>query len=651
MVKLILKSGYIKSGGAATGYLKYIATRERVEVLHGNGHPTPAQQKLIAELLHDFPDSKNSYEYADYEEAPTFGTASKFISAALDANAHIAMEREGYMKYIATRPRVERRGEHGLFSSEMNVSLDTAVSQLNSHPGNVWTLIFSLRREDAARLGYDNAQAWRNLLLSHIQEIASAMKIKPDQLRWYAAFHDEGHHPHVHMMVWSDDPKQGYLTKDGIKTIRSKFTNSIFRDEMYHLYAQKDISYRELTEQSHTALMDLTASLNRVTVDSPALEQKMVELSAMLKRTSGKKVYGYLKRPAKDKIDSIVDDLASIPEVAQCYAKWNKLRDQLESYYKDKPREHLPLSQQKEFKAIKNMVIQEALKLEMDTIAFEDEGMVDEPEETLEGEEATESSRAQAIYQQAAEYREAKAILMDESAPDEGKLLAMRTLERLWEHGFTVAAHQLGKVWRDGLLGGSKEEAKAEIWFRRSAEAGNEYSQYALGKLLQGQGRGGEAIEWYEKADNQYAHYRLGKLYLTGKDIPKDVERAIRELTASAESGNQYAQYALGKLYLMGREVEKDGELAQRWLTTSAEQGNEYAQFFLDRFDYFLSRKEPNVAASVIRLLHHMGRIFEDSNKLPRHPPDIRMDSKRRRQLTELKRARGLRIDDHEQKM
>ena len=542
MVKLILKSGYIKSGDAAIGYLHYIATRERVEVLHGNGRSTPAQQKLIAELLHDFPDSKSSYEYADYEEAPTFGAASKFITAALDANAHIAMEREGYMKYIATRPRVERRREHGLFSSEMNVSLDTAVSQLNSHPGNVWTLIFSLRREDAARLGYDNAETWRNLLLSHIQEIATAIKIKPDQLRWYAAFHDEGHHPHVHMMVWSDDPEQGYLTKDGIKTIRSKLTNLIFRDEMYHLYEQKDISYKELTEQSHTALKDLTASLSRVTVDSPALEQKMVELSAMLKRTSGKKVYGYLKRPVKDKIDSIVDDLASIPKVAQCYAKWNELRDQLESYYKDKPREHLPLSQQKEFKAIKNIVIQEALKLEMDTIAFEDEGMVDEPEEMLNAEEYAESPGAQAVYQQAAEYREAKAMLVDESVPAEGKLLAMRTLERLWEHGFTVAAHQLGKAWRDGLLDGSKDEFKAEVWFRRSAEAGNDYSQYALGKLLQGQGKISEAIEWYEKAGNRYAHYRLGKLYLTDKDVPRDVERAVRHLTISAESGNHHGR-------------------------------------------------------------------------------------------------------------
>lgn len=214
----------------------------------------------------------------------------------------------------------------------------------------------------------------------------------------------------------------------------------------------------------------------------------------------------------------------------------------------------------------------------MDTIVFEDEGMVDEPEEMLNEEESAEGSGAQTIYQQAAEYREAKAMMMDESAPTEGKLLAMRTLERLWEHGFTVAAHQLGKAWRDGLLDGSRDEFKAEMWFRRSAEAGNDYSQYALGKLLQGQGKISEAIEWYEKAGNQYAHYRLGKLYLTGKGVPRDVERAIRDLTISAESGNQYAQYALGKLYLMGKGIKKDGELALRWLTAAARQGNEYGK-------------------------------------------------------------------------
>ncbi len=659
MVRLIVKSGYIKSGGSAVGYLKYIATRERVEILKGNGQPTPAQRNLIEELLRDFPDSKGSYEYRDYQKAHTFGSASQFISATLDANAHIALERDGYMKYIATRPRVERHGEHGLFSSDRNVSLDAALKEMKSHTGNVWTMILSLRREDAARLDYDSAEAWQGLILSHINEIARAMKISQGGLHWYAAFHNEGHHPHVHMMLWPDDPKQGFLTKAGIKAIRSALTNDIFKEDLYNLYEQKDISYKELTQESRSTLARLTSALSRVTVDSPVLEQQMVELSTMLKNTSGKKVYGYLKRPVKDKIDSIVDELAAIPEVARCYEEWNSLRDQLESYYKDKPRERLPLSQQKEFKAIKNLVIQEALRLEMGSITFEDEGMDDEPEEQqTDGEPETEEKTTgrtghQTLYQQAAEYQDAKAMLLDEAAPLEGKRLALQTLERLWEQGFSVAAHQLGRVWRDGLLDGARDTGKAELWFRRSAESGNDYSQYALGKLLQGQSRISEAVEWYEKASaqgNQYADYRLGKLYLTGNGLEKDVERAVRHLTVSASRGNQYAQYALGKLYLMGKVIPRDSELARKWLTASAQQGNEYAQFFLDRFDFFLHRRNPTIAAAVIRLLHHMSGIFEDKRP-PLTMTHLRVDRKRRRQLMELKAARGLRVDDHEQKM
>lgn len=206
MVKLIQKSGYIKSGGAG-GYMKYIGTRERVEKLEGSGPVTENQQMLLEDLLRDFPDTKDLAEYEDYRAAPTSGTVSVLISAALDANAHEATGREGYMQYIAPRPRVERHGEHGLFSSRP-VSLDVSLKEVEEHSGNVWTFIWSLRREDAARLGYDHAESWQKLIKAHQVEIAEAMKIPPDQLHWCAAFHDEGGHPHVHAMVWSADPKR-----------------------------------------------------------------------------------------------------------------------------------------------------------------------------------------------------------------------------------------------------------------------------------------------------------------------------------------------------------------------------------------------------------------------------------------------------------
>ena len=643
MAKLIQKSGYIKSGGTAAGYMKYIATRENVERLQGNGSATANQKKLIAELLRDFPDAKELFEYEDYLAVPTFGNASAFITMALDANAHSIQDTDGYMKYIATRPRVERQGEHGLFSDSDSVSLPAAIEELNGHDGRVWTFIYSLRREDAARLSYDSAAQWRRLILSQKQKIAKTMQIPTSGFHWYAAFHDEGHHPHIHMMVWSDDPKQGYLNPNGIAAMRSALTNEIFKDELYALYKEKDVSYKEVTEKAQQVMRELITQMESNLCDSPAIEQMMTELSQELETVTGKKVYGYLKKPLKEKVDAIVDELAKLQPVADCYFVWNELRDKLGSYYKTKPREHLPLSQQKEFKSIKNMVIREAENIRLGIHTFEDEAMQDEPEENLS---RGRTAGVKQVYKQASEYRIAKAILTDNTLTREEKQSAVDTLERLWQEGFTTAAHQLGKVWRDGLCD-PPDEKQAEKWFCLAADAGLDYSQYALGKLLQGQKRIGEAVSWYEKAAaqrNQYAQYRLGRLYLADEDVPKDVEQAVEYLTASAGRGNQYAQYVLGKLYLMGRDIPRDEEAAQKWLTASAAQGNLYAQFFLERIGQF---RDPSVLLAATRLLHHLANTFRENAQPPTNPAGLRIDSKRRRKLMQKRLAMGHKPDDH----
>lgn len=645
MAKLIQKSGYIKSGGTAAGYMKYIATRENVEKLNGNGPATENQKKLIAELLRDFPDAKELFEYEDYTATPTFGNASAFITMALDANAHSMQATDGYMKYIATRPRVERQGEHGLFSDRDSVSLPVAIEELNGHDGRVWTFIYSLRREDAARLGYDNASKWRQLILSQKKALADAMRIPAEHLRWYAAFHDEGHHPHVHMMVWSDDPKQEYLSRSGIVSMRSAVANEIFRDELYALYKEKDLSYKEVTEKAQQIMRELITQMESNLCDSPIIAQMMTELSRELEVATGKKVYSYMKNPLKEKVDAIVDELAKVQPVADCYSVWNELRDKLESYYKAKPREHLPLSQQKEFRAIKNMVIREAENIRLGVHTFEDEDMQDELEEDVPDGRASNTKR---IYELAADYRKAKVVLTNNTLTLEEKRGAVDTLERLWHDDFTTAAHQLGKVWRDGLCD-PPDEKQAEKWFRCAAEAGLGYSQYALGKLLQGQKQISEAVSWYEKAaaqGNQYAHYRMGKLYLSGDGVPKDVEQAVEHLTASAKLGNQYAQYALGKLYLMGRDVPRDEEAARKWLTASAEQGYPYAQFFLERIGQF---RDPSVLLAATRLLHHLANTFRDNAQPPSNPAGLRIDSKRRRKLMQKRLAMGHKPDDHEE--
>ena len=584
MKGLIQKSGYIKPGSGGGHYAEYIATRDGVELM----------------------------------EPTTSG---------------------GYLEYIAERPR-----SHGLFSADGAADLEQTMEEINAHAGPVWTFIYSLKREDAARLGYENDESWRRLLLAHQTELAAAMKIPPSSFRWCAAFHDEKHHPHIHLMAWSSDPKQGYLTEKGIEQMRSQLSNDIFQDELLSLYQEKDLSYQQVRDAAMEAMGRLIREMKSGLCDSPIISGQMETLAEMLSEVKGKKVYGYLKKPVKAQVDAIVDELSKLPEVAECYEQWNRMRDELERYYKDTPREHKPLSQQQEFKAIKNIVIREAEELRLSTFTFEDESMKDEVDEDQEEVYYAWSSR----WEMAEAYQNAKEILSVYENTEEEKAEQVRLLEQLWDAGFTVAAHLLGKCWRDGM-GVLPDDEQAELWFRRAAEAGHDFSQYALGKLLQSQKRMEEAVSWYKKAaaqGNLWATYRLGKLYLEGKDVPKDTAKAVEYLTNAAQEGNQYAQYTLGKLYLTGKDVARDREQAYRWFWESASQGNEYAQFFLDHFN---DNRSPNVLLSATKLLHNMGRIFQDNSIPPCPPGSHRADRKLLQKIRQKKIAMGHKPDDHEE--
>ena len=588
MPGLIQKSGYIKPGSGGGHYAQYIATREGVELL----------------------------------EAPL--------------SSH---QGDGYLEYMAERPR-----SHGLFSVDSPADLENTMERINGHAGPVWTFVYSLKREDAHRLGYENSESWRKLLLAHQTELAQAMKISPTNFRWCAAFHDEKHHPHIHMMVWSADPKQGYLTQKGIENMRSQLSNEIFRDELLSLYQQKDQTYKEVRDATMDAMAELIREMERGLCHSPVIAEQMEVLAGMLADIKGKKVYGYLKKPVKARVDAIVDELAKVPEVAECYEQWNRLRDELERYYKDTPREHLPLSQQKEFKAIKNMVIREAEHLRLNVFTFEDARMNDEMDEDQEAVYYAWNSH----WQMAEAYQSAKEVLEEYDNPEAEKAEQVQVLEQLWLRGFSLAAYQLGKCWRDGM-GVLPDNEQAELWFRRAAGAGYDFAQYALGKLLQSQRRVGEAVFWYERAaaqGNSCAAYRLGKVYLQGKDVPKDVPKAVAYLAESAEQGNQYAQYVLGKLYLTGQDVRQDREAAWAYFCESAEQGNEYAQFFVDHFN---DRHSPNVLLSVTKLLHHLGQIFRENSVPPAAPVGQHIDRKRWRKLQVKRVAMGHKPDDHEE--
>ena len=639
MAKLILKSPYIKSTGGASGYLKYIATRERVEIIPDDRPPTRKQEQLINKLTKDFPGSKTLYEYEDYIAKPTKASASAFITLALESNWDALQDSDQYMKYIATRPRAERLGEHGLFGDDDSVSLDAAMNELENYTGNVWTHIISLKREDAARLGFDNAAAWRDLLRAHRNDIAAAMKIPPNDFRWYAAFHDEGDHPHVHMMAWSAKAGQAYLSKDGIRQIKSTLTNHIFQQEMLHLYEQKSMSRDELVHEARKAMQELVRTMKERICNHPDAEQLMLELAMQLETVKGKKSYGYLPKPQKKLVNKIVDEMERLPSVKKCYDQWMHLQGKVDAYYHDKEQKRVPLSRQKEFRSIKNAVIKEAENIRQCKLFFEDKGV----EQKSEPEEFRDCSY---------DYWTLRDEIRDESLTLEERSDAVSELEKLAGNGDKHAQYLMGKLWRDGPIL-TPNSTNARYWFQQAAEQGHTYAQYALGKLLlsddvevRDPAKGLRWLETAAQSGNDYAAYRLGKEYYRGKNVERSFTVAAKWFDRAAQDGNQYAQYMLGKLYLMGQGVEYDKSMGAYWLSQSAAQGNAYADSLLRQQN---SGRPPNVFLGVTRLLHHMGRIFQEHSLPQSNPGGVQIDRKRLEELMEKREAHGLKGNVYEE--
>ena len=642
MAKLIVKSPYIKCGGgqSAGGYLKYIATRERVEIIPDDRPPTNKQTQLIAKLVEDFPDAQELMEYEDYLSHPTKATASALITLTLESNWDRVQGMEGYAKYIALRPRAERLGEHGLFSDDATVDLAAVADELDHYTGNVWTHIISLHREDAERLGYNHADAWRTLLRTHRNDIAAAMKIPPEDFRWYAAFHDEGNHPHVHMMAWSVKPNQAYLSKDGIRQIKSTLTNQIFRQELLHVYEQKSKSRDELVSEARKAMLELAKAMREMTCIHPEAEQMIWDLSRKLGQVGGKKTYGYLPKPMKKLVDEIVDQMARLPTVDACYQTWWELQCQVEDYYSEgKKRLRPPLSQQKEFRQIKNAVIKETEHIRMNRFSFEDEEMQDDGEQI-------------STYDMNYECQDLQSVANDDCFPLKERDEAVEQLEQLAEDGDAYAQYIIGTAYRDGGLL-IPDMVKAKKLLERAAEQDLDAAQYALGKLYLSDDADvhdpAKGIYWLKRSadnGNDYAAYRLGKEYLSGKNVSKDTSTAAEYLRQAADNGSAYAQYLLGKLTLMGEGVPKDMDAAYEWFAAARDNGHAYAEFFMKRMERG-EQEPPSVLLSATRLLYHMGNIFRD-NAPALAANGIQIDRKRLAQLRQKRVALGHKPDDHE---
>ena len=696
MAKIILKSRYLRAGSRqhSEHLIQYIAKREGVQKIDDtwkHQSATKEQQKLIEELVRDFPETKDSFEYRDYISKPSKGTASEFISRAIDDNVDLIGKRENYVSYIAKRPRAERHGAHGLFTdADVPINLSKVAEEVANHEGNVWTHIISLRREDAARLGYDNAYAWRNLLRSQAETIAENMKIPLTDLRWYAAYHDESYHPHVHMVVYSAG-KEPYLTKLGIRNIKAAFARQIFRHDLLQVYVKQTNHRNELTQKSRDILSDIIARINSGSYDNPVVTDLLLKLSEQMKHHKGKKVYGYLSQAGRNLVNAVVDELAKEKDISALYDLWYEQRDKITGTYQDTPEQCISLSQNKEFKAIKNAVIQESLNILYDRITFEE--AVSEPEEFAPDEQEPEETKTESsapkkwwsdpdhpLFQ----YRKAKAYL-DKDSPLYDPAEAVRWLLLSAAQGYEYAQYRLGKMY---LLGNEIEQdfPKAESWLEKASDQGNSYAKYSLAKmhlaglaaesdehkamrLLQESANDGNGWAQYllgkfcfrgehtekdvfeaerflnasAEQKNSQAQYLLAKLYLCEDGIPKDAGKALYWLWESVKQKNQYAQYQLGKMLLFGKDAEQDIQNGITLLSASAEQGNVYAARLLQ--SYYSGRlRNPSVGMASVRLLSQLARIFE--SRLRRNEDGQRavIEKKLRQKIEEKKQAHGMKM-------
>ena len=637
MAKLITKFKYLKPAARQSvgGYAKYIATREGVEKVDDTFKTDPStekQKKLIERILRDFPDSNSMLEYEDYLKEPTLGNASEFITRALEDNANEALNAKTYADYIATRPRAERFGSHGLFTDDgIRVKLEDVSKELNEYEGNVWTVIISLRREDAERLGFNSGERWRDMLRTQTETIAKNFKIPVEDLKWYAAFHNESHHPHVHLMVYSSEQAKPYLTQKGIMNLRSAFAKDVFADDLLSIYEKQTEHRNVLRAQSRDVIAEIVSRINSGAYDNPALEYKLLDLADRLSKTSGKKQYGYLKADVKAIVNGIVSDLASDERISSLYDLWYEQREEVIRTYTEELPERILLVDNPEFKSIKNMVIQEALNISADrVIADEQDEQAEVNAETSEPEtdeveeqeyapapRSVQRSRMWQLYRSAkelldresnaydpntavdllieaaglgcgvAKYRLGKMFLRGEDVPKNIDY-ALRWLEESVSEGNQYAEYLLGKTFLRGE-DVDQDLPRAELLLRRSSDQGNRYASYTLGKtLLDGElllQNIPEAIRLLtDSADKGFAagQYQMGKLLYRGEVVPQDVSRAIEYLERSAEQKNPYAAYLAGKLRLTEAEL-KDVLRAIRDFEIAAENGNDYAEYQLGK--------------------------------------------------------------------
>ena len=609
MSQLIVTSRYLKSGNQKNktkrrNYTKYIATRETVEIrsqkfVDRNANATKNQEQLINDLINDFPESKRYLEYEDYEREPTIENAGELISTIVERNADVVGNRQNFVGYMAMRPGVEKRGSHGLFNEKNEpIILNQAANEIAEHKGNVWSHVVSLRREDAVRLGYDNSDAWRELVKRHISDIAKAQNIPLCNLKWYAAYHDTTHHPHIHLLVYSTNPKQGFLTKAGIDKIRSAFANDIFHDDLQSIYQEQTVSRDELKAVSKNEFESIVNRIASNDHTDPQLGELIRKLYIQLQNVKGKKVYGYLPKEIKETVNKIFSELAKDENIRQLYDKWCSLERLKCKTYTQKEKELPALTDNKVFQPVRNMIIRTVLDMNnrvVDAVVQDTEltvSDIDDPDvvisqlvdetEPFENTVTTDFVAESNYYLKwSNNYKEACKLIYDKKSKLEDFQKAEQLLLTESKSGNVLAIHDLGKLHSTDKLGAKDEEKslryysealKGFLEVEPSSKKLKPYVQYRIGKMFC-YGLGTEqdyekAFEWFErsaKQKNKFAQFSLANLYYYGSGVEKDLSQAFLWYQRSSSQGQPYAAYSIAQMYRYGEYVTKDNDTAQRY--------------------------------------------------------------------------------------
>ena len=652
--KLILNSRYFrvaKSGNHKltkehVAYLVgYVGTRESVSLNSDNVtaqiEKATEKQKHTIEVLKEKcrGDYKDTHEYADYLKTQSKAAASQLISRLSELTL---LENGVYtddglspqmVSYVGTRPSVDiKKGQqHGLFSSYENVDLKTAMDEISNHKGNVWTHVISLRREDADRLGYNSQEPWKQLVRNKANVLAKAHKIKFENLRWYAGMHNTGYHPHIHLFIYSNNPKEGYINDKGLKDIKAAFATEIFKDDLRYVYTAKT-EYRNEIKKTLDEIVNRVNAQPIENIDDTnicELSQKLYNLSKKMPLT-GRYYYKYQSKEIKSLVDKLLNDLVlKSPELNKLYSLWEDQQQQVLKTYIKAPNYNLSISDNDNFKFMKNTLLKKARELqgivqkEIHTKDNDFSIVADEPQnidDNLE-EKVTEKDNLEDAIQPPADICTTE--YSEKSSAYENAVNFLSMSEKFLElvdnaHSNGEAAYKVAIAY---LYGYPDENIKRNIetakqFLFRADYLGNPYATYQLSKMHFDDNRERDQkirSEFAMKAFDGFNAY-LGEKYPKLYDALVNgygVEEAYDDIEEDERYSAANLVYNIGKMHYKGEGTSQNFLKAKKFFVSSCKKVR-YANIYLGNIALYGQGEKINYADAKV----YYSRALQSKNEM-----------------------------------